>query len=299
VIQYKNKVAAQDKMVDANWVRVERPSVQEIRTVVGAFGLDTRIINDALDPHEVPRLEIVDPLAYFIARLPDTDDDFNDFTTPIMFALHPEYIITISRDSLARMWQPFIDDAYSVSASSLQLLAKMLGAIIQEYHKKVAAINRQMRAVSTDITVLRPKDIGVFVEYERKLNDYVDALLPLNDAIETYLRTNTDMSESDQDLLEKVSIDFNQVIARSKSLLRTITNVRDSFRAVMDTRLNETMRLLTVITLALTVPTTMAGLYGMNVALPGQESLPMFWVIALVSLATSMALIFFFLVKRR
>ena len=73
----------------------------------------------------------------------------------------------------------------------------------------------------------------------------------------------------DKEDVEDLSIDLEQVIARCKSLLRTITNVRDSYRAVMDTRLNETIRLLTVITVALTIPTMVAGLFGMNVPVPG------------------------------
>ena len=95
------------------------------------------------------------------------------------------------------------------------------------------------------------------------------------------------------------SIDFEQLIARCKSLLRTITNLRDSYRAVMDTRLNETIRLLTVITLTFTIPTMFAGLYGMNVDLPGDENAPyMFWAILGFSLLIALSLGTYFLRKR-
>lgn len=67
----------------------------------------------------------------------------------------------------------------------------------------------------------------------------------------------------------------------------------------MDTKLNETIRLLTVITLAVTIPTMLAGLYGMNVSLPGQGSPIMFWIIAAISIVTSGILAFYFLRKRR
>lgn len=80
-----------------------------------------------------------------------------------------------------------------------------------------------------------------------------------------------------RELVEDLSIDMEQVIARCKSLLRTITNVRDSYRAVMDTRLNETIRLPTVITVALTIPTMLVGIYGMNVPLPFERSPVAFW----------------------
>lgn len=66
----------------------------------------------------------------------------------------------------------------------------------------------------------------------------------------------------------------------------------------MDTRLNEiTIRLLTVITLALAVPTMVAGVYGMNVDIPGEHSPYVFWIIVVISLAISAALAVYFLRK--
>jgi magnesium transporter len=104
--------------------------------------------------------------------------------------------------------------------------------------------------------------------------------------------------EDDRDLVEDLSIDLEQLSSRCKSLLRTITNVRDSYRAVMDTRLNETIRILTVITLGLTIPTMMAGLYGMNVDLPGQNNPNMFWVVVGISVIASASLSVYFMKKR-
>ena len=98
--------------------------------------------------------------------------------------------------------------------------------------------------------------------------------------------------------MEDISIDLEQVISRCKSLLRTITNVRDSYRAVMDTKLNETIRLLTVMTVALTVPTMVAGLFGMNVPVPGAEDGMMFWKITIGSVIIAMVVGFYFLLRR-
>jgi len=264
-----------------------------------SLGLDNDLLSDALDPHEVPRLEIGDDWTYLIARLPDTDDDFNDFTTPILFCLNKDYAVTLSRDSLGRLWQPFIDQARSRTDRPVELLVDMIDAISRQYQRRVAAINRQMRAATDNIHTLRVKDIATLAEYERKLNDYLDALIPMNWAVEKLLATSgLRLRADDKEDVEDLSIDLEQVIARCKSLLRTITNVRDSYRAVMDTRLNETIRLLTVITVALTIPTMIAGLFGMNVPVPGANDPLMFWKITVVSIVAACALGGFFLRKR-
>ena len=281
-----------------SWLRCERPTEEEVSELL-TLGMDEDMISDALDPHEVPRIEFDDEWTYLIARLPDTDDDFNDFTTPILFGIHKEYVVTLSRDSLGRLWQPFIDKTRVRTSRRIELVVAMIEAVSIQYQRRVATINRQMRAATDDIHTLRARDIVTLTEYERKLNDYLDALLPMNWAIERLIANRSlRLKDDDKDDVEDISIDLEQVISRCKSLLRTITNVRDSYRAVMDTRLNETIRLLTVITVALTIPTMVAGLYGMNVPLPAAESPVTFWVVIGGSALAALAIGYYFLKRR-
>lgn len=284
---------------DGGWIRAERPSDDERALLLG-LGIDEDLLTDALDPHEVPRIEYDDGWAYLITRVPDVGDDFNDFTTPIMFALSKQQTVTISRDLLGRLWQPFIEKSAVSTVAQTAFFIQAIDMIIRSYQTRVAAINRQMRAATSDIRTLRPTDIATFVEYERKLNDYLDALIPTNTAVEKTLSGKLlKLDTEDKDLVEDLSVDLEQVIARCKSLLRTITNVRDSYRAVMDTRLNETMRILTVATLALTIPTMLAGIFGMNVDFPFDPHIgTVFWVIILFSAFSSFLVIFYFLKKR-
>ena len=200
---------------------------------------------------------------------------------------------------MGRLWQPCIDRTSAPTTQKTKFFMLMMEALIHQYQTRVASINRQMRAATNDVRNLRARDIAILTEYERKLNDYLDALQPTNTAIEKLLggRLLT-LYEDDHDLVEDLSIDLEQLMSRCKSLLRTITNVRDSYRAVIDTQLNETVRILTVITLALTIPTMIAGLYGMNVDLPGEHWPFMFWVVIGISALSAMSLSFYFLKKR-
>lgn len=296
-----NSIREQRTMPEVGWIRSERPNTDEVAELV-ELGIDADILADALDPHEVPRIEHESGWTYFITRVPDVGDDFNDYTTPIMFALGKDHTVTISRDLLGRLWQPFIDKAHISTDRRAPLFLAMVETILQSYQTRVAAINRQMRSVTTDISTLSPRNIATFVEYERKLNDYLDALIPTNAALEKTLNVKfklLTLQEDDQDMVEDLSVDIEQVIARCKSLLRTITNVRDSYRAVMDTRLNETMRILTVATLALTIPTMLAGLFGMNVNLPfDTHGVEAFWIIVVISTVAATSISYYFIRKR-
>jgi len=296
-----NGIAEKTKLRPGDWVRSERPTASDIGKLHG-YGVDPDLLTDALDPHEVPRIEHNDDWTYFITRVPDVGDDFNDFTTPIMFALTYDQTITVSRDPLGRLWKPFIDTTTAATTNQTELFLHMVEMILESYQKRVALINRQMRSVTSDVHKLRPGDIATIVEYERKLNDYLDALIPTNTALEKTLNPRFNLirlTDDDSDMVEDLSVDIEQVIARCKSLLRTITNVRDSYRAVMDTRLNETMRILTVATLALTIPTMLAGILGMNVDFPFDVHGPTaFWVMVSSSVAIAIGVNYYFLRRR-
>ncbi len=292
------RIEVKSRLTSSTWIRCERPNEDEKSSLL-ALGIDADILTDTLDPHEVPRVETEGKWTYFITRLPDTDDEFNDYTTPMLFALSKEHTVTVSRDSLGRLWQPFIDRTRTSTKDQALLFIQMMDEIIATYQRRVATINRQMRAATSDVVNLGSKDIARLTEYERKLNDYLDALIPTNTATEKLLGGRILRLQDDhKDMVEDLSIDLEQIIARCKSLLRTITNVRDSYRAVMDTRLNETIRLLTVITLALTIPTMLAGLFGMNVPLPFEHAHYAFWGIIGVSIICALIFGVYFLKKR-
>ena len=297
----KNGLEEVDILRRGIWLRSERPSEDDADDLRG-LGIDEGILSDALDPHEIPRIEHDDGWTYFITRVPDVGDNFNDYTTPIMFALSADYTVTVSRDLLGRLWQPFVDQTHIGPGNQAQFFISMVEVILQSYQKRVAIINRQMRAVTSNVQRLRPSDISVIVEYERKLNDYLDALIPTNTALEKTISARyklLPLNDEDQDMVEDLSVDIEQVIARCKSLLRTITNVRDSYRAVMDTRLNETMRVLTVVTLSVTIPTMISGLFGMNVDLPVDvHNELIFWLVVAVSFVAAVSVSMYFLRKR-
>ncbi|NLA43049.1 magnesium transporter CorA family protein [Candidatus Saccharibacteria bacterium] len=295
---YRPNIKIRKGLQPGSWVRCEKPNDAEKQELI-ELGIDQDILIDALDPHEVPRVELEDGWTYFITRLPDVNDQFNDFTTPILFALGQQQLITVSRDNLGRLWQPFIDRTLAPTTQRTKFFMLMMDAIVRQYQNQVASINRQMRATTSDVQNLTSKDITTLTNYERKLNDYLDALDPTNTALEKILGGRVlQLFEDDRDLIEDLSIDIEQVISRCRSLLRTITNVRDSYRAVMDTRLNETIRILTVITVALTIPTMVAGLFGMNVDIPGDDNPLMFWEILGITAVAALLLSYYFLRRR-
>jgi magnesium transporter len=81
-----------------------------------------------------------------------------------------------------------------------------------------------------------------------------------------------------------------------KSMLGRINGMRNSYQIITSNRLNETMKILTVIMAIMMPLTILTGFYGMNVKLPFQNS-PTAWVGILVIMFVS-SIIMYFLFRR-
>ena len=53
------KILLEDQLQAGSWVRVERPTEEEAALLI-QLGIDSDVLTDALDPHEVPRIEYDD-----------------------------------------------------------------------------------------------------------------------------------------------------------------------------------------------------------------------------------------------
>lgn len=80
--------------------------------------------------------------------------------------------------------------------------------------------------------------------------------------------------DEDQDLLEDVLIEIKQAIEMSNIYLNILSGTMDAFASVISNNLNIVMKVLASITLIISIPTVISGLYGMNV-----QNLPLaqFW----------------------
>lgn len=73
-------------------------------------------------------------------------------------------------------------------------------------------------------------------------------------------------------MLEDVVIESEQVSRMIETELAVVGRIGDTFNTIANNNLNDTMKVLTVWSLALTIPTILTGFYGMNVGLPGAHT---------------------------
>jgi magnesium transporter len=77
-----------------------------------------------------------------------------------------------------------------------------------------------------------------------------------------------------------------------------LSGMMDAFASVISNNLNIVMKLLTSLTIIMTIPVLVASLFGMNVKLPLQDHPYAFLIVIALSVSLSLAAVFYFLRRR-
>ena len=98
--------------------------------------------------------------------------------------------------------------------------------------------------------------------------------------------------EEDQELLEDVLIEIKQAIEMSNIYLNILSGTMDAFASVISNNLNIVMKVLAAVTIILTIPSIIFGLWGSNVPVPFESSpYGFFAIIGIAALCTAVAVV--------
>ncbi len=255
------------------WVHAESPTVEEIQQLQADFGLDADLMEDAEDFFEVPRLEKSDGCTYFFTRYPFPEVKEDSETAPLLLVMGESFVL-----SLALRPVPFLEAFFNgkeavVTTQKAKLFIVMVEALTKAYDVELVKLRKAVQRERVRLSKIGMRGIERLVQYESRLNSMVDALVPTNAWLQQVPKGNyMQLFNEDIDDMEDIIIANNQVVNQARSILKTIQNMRGGIEAIMTSRLNNSLSILTVLTILLTVPLVLASLYGMNVALPFQDN---------------------------
>lgn len=299
---YKNirskNLSTLDEYKPGAWVCVENPTEDEVEGLVKRFNLDAGHMEDAMDADEMPRLEREGDLTYIYVRYAYTNDDLELTTSPLLFVVGPDILITVALNSLPRL-QRFTSGKIEFSTTQrTKLVLQILDQIVDQYEVFINNISRQIKLIRTR---LRSHDVGNqdfidFVLIEDELNEFLSAMLPTTAILRRLmLGRHIPLFEEDQELVEDLLLNNEQSIEGCRSNVKSIINIREAYSTIASNNLNRTMKLLTAATVLLTLPNVFFGMYGMNVKLPFADTA---WAYYGVVVTTSIAIGAVFLLAR-
>ena len=255
-----------------SWVDVVNPDDNEINFLVDKFKLERDLVIDGLDVHEIPRVEDEAGNVYIYLRAP-TSKVIDASTSSFLIILGRDFLMTLSRTDLEMFDWILKKRKDFLTHDKVDFLSRILSILSQDYNDKVRAILKQVRKEKRQIVELNNKDILNLVLQEDILNDYLSSFSPLISLHASLLKKRSlKFDEDERELIEDLVVDLVQTYNLCKAALRTLTNRRDYYSTALSNNLNKILKILTVFTIFLTIPAIFAGVYGMNVALPFQDS---------------------------
>jgi len=286
-----------DAFRTGSWVLLEEPSEEELTRAEEVLPVDPDTLRDGLDPHEVPRIKKEKHVTYVFARVPHQENG-HIFTYPILFAVGDNFLLTLTQRKHSFLDKFRHNRKHFYTTQKAKLFFQLFYEIHLLYEDMLTSIRKDIRQYSVDLNRISNRDITRFVRFENSLNDFLSALQPINTVLDTLLRGKFFvLYEQDKDLIEDLSLANEQLVELCRLNLKSIVNIRDAYSTVMTHSLNRVIKILTALTIVLTIPTIIASLYGMNVELPLGDNPYAFWYVLGTTLVLGLGVFTLFVKK--
>ncbi|MRR37794.1 magnesium transporter CorA family protein, partial [bacterium] len=132
-------------------------------------------------------------------------------------------------------------------------------------------INRTTEALEDQLQKsTRNREVLELVKYQKSLTYFATALRSNEVMMERVQRMKLfNQYEEDADLLEDVITENQQAIQMTGIATEILSGMMDAFASIISNNVNSIMKVLTALTIVVSMPTVVSSFFGMNVSIPG------------------------------
>lgn len=287
------------------WIDIVNPTMEEIEYIIDKYELPQDYIFDVRDPQEISRIEGVNELdesklIMLLYPYKVSSDYYN--TRPLSIILTHGIIITATseKDSIVDVLRMGNKGKFIRNKSREDFALEIAWKISQSYilavrnlEVSISMMEEQMKKKSTENEILFnmmniQKSLIHFQMATRENGPILDTLYNAQDIF---------IAEVREDLIHDLQIENKQAEVMVEKASTMLEHLSDMYSNAISNNLNDVMKVLTSITIVLTIPTIIAGLWGMNTALPFEHRPDAFYLLLLLSIVLSF-LIIYYLKKR-
>ena len=257
------------------WISLINPTDAELSTVEG-LGIDPAMLRAALDAEETSHIDIDDGQTLIIVDVPvaEESDDPNTVvysTLPVGIITTEDYIITVSLKETSTFTDLKMGRIRNVSPQQkTKFVLQILLRVANRYLYYLKQIDKISHAVEKQLhKSMKNKELFQLLELEKSLVYFSTSLQSNSNTIKKILSGRViKLYEEDQELLDDVLIEVNQAIEMSNIYSSILSGTMDAFASVISNNLNIVMKVLTSITILLTIPNIIFSFFGMNIDFP-------------------------------
>ena len=284
------------------WVNCIAPDDEEVQYLLNFFDIPPELLRSALDEEESSHIDNEDGTTLIIIDIPVVEKVSKNITystMPIGIMITENNVITVSlRENpiLSELSEGVVRNVMTSYKTHfvLHIMLRMATKYLQ-YLKQIDKIsNRIERELRKSA---KNKELNQLLDIEKSLVYFSSSLKSNEITLEKIMRGRyIKLYEEDQDLLEDVLIEIKQAVDMAAIYLNILNGTLDVFASIISNNLNVVMKILASLTLIVSVPTVISGLYGMNI----EGGLPFdnFWWFPIVLSAVLMFIMYLILKKK-
>jgi magnesium transporter len=281
----EGKLETVSELTDGCWVSLVDPTPEEIAAMRAAIDVPEDFLTHALDRGEQARTEREDGAALIVLRVPlfqGEDADIPHITVPFGIVLTDRRLATVcTRETgvLRQLSSGAVRGLSTVKHNRFVLHA--LHVTAQRYLYHLSEINKAVDSLEDRLQAsLRNRELLELLKRQKSLVYFTEALKSNEVMLERLQRSQLFQAYPDDlDLLEDVLTEFRQAMEMTTISANILSNTMDAFASIISNNLNVVMKFLASVTIILALPTLVASIFGMNVALPLQDHPAAFWLI--------------------
>ena len=280
------------------WIDVDVTDLENINSVKEIHQLDDELLGYSLDQHERARMEYDQDensllIIFNVPHREKTHDHYE--ASPLTFFLKDEKIFTFNTPKTAYVTEAMVEilkknaeiSEFTLLFKSLLYIADAYFPLVEEVNEERINLNAFLREKTTNKNLLALSDLAIGLVYLVSATNQNVGLLEQLKA-QSICKAFTD---DEQEKLDDVLIEARQAYGMTKLASEILGQLSSAYNNLLNNSLNDTMKLLTIWSLILTVPTIVTGFYGMNVDLPFQDSVLAWALTIIISLGLSLWLL--------
>jgi magnesium transporter len=284
------------------WVDLGAPSLPETLILSDTFGFHPLSVEDARAELHYPKIEPYDGYLYVILHeiaMHKTERHF--ITHDIDFFLGPTYLVTVhdgDSRSIAELKENVTRNPKIMGEGPVALFHRIVDLMVDHYRPEVEKLEDRLDETEKAIFENpRPELLRQILAEKREVSALRRIVTPQRDVIARLARRefvdiSTDMSFRFRDVYDHlVRLADDTAIFQDR-----ITSILDAHLTNVSNRLNEVMKVLTVVSTIFMPLTVLSGMWGMNVPLPhfpGSDAAQFWWLAAIMVLIAALMLAFF------
>ena len=258
------------------------PDEAERKYLIEQLKIDEHTLSSALDPDELSRLEFEPEHAAIIFKRPKryTAADnllFRVLSTGV-FLFKDRLIIVRADDSPLFEGKPFIK-IQSVQDVFLKLIYRAISHFV-EHLRGINMISTELEQ-QINLAMENKYLLNLFI-LEKGLVYYLSAI-NANGALIEKLRNaapKLGFSPENVEFLDDILIENNQCRGQTEIYSQVLSSLMDARASIISNNLNVRIKALTILTIAIMLPTLIVSIFSMNVMIPLSHDDPWtFWII--------------------